>query len=288
MNTFLLWFIAQVVLLGVGFDGYSSRNIVTDFGPLHYFEAEGQGSLPPVVLIHGIGSQATDLYPVMKLLRPYTKKIIALDLPAHGLSNIPVETMNFQETQDSFYQGLDLILSKEEPVLLFGNSLGGLEAILYANYNPAELAGLILVSPAGAQMNPEQYKRLENIFLVDSTQHPEKLLPLLFNTLPPNIELSAGLLQARFSGIRMQTFMSYLDADTMLQPEQISDLEMPILLIWGQQDRIFPGLLPFFKNNVPPQTQILEPENFTHSPYIEGSMDAELSALILNWGLHKL
>lgn len=288
MNTLLLGFLMHLGLFMMGTQGYSSQNIQTDHGPIHYIEAEGQGDLPPIVLIHGIGSQALDLYPVFNQLRPYTKKIIALDLPAHGLSNVPVEHMNFQEVQDSFYHAMDLLLSKEEPVLLFGNSLGGLEAILYANYNPNELAGLILVSPAGAQMNPEQYQRLEHIFLVDATQHPENLLPLLFNQLPSNPEMSASLIQARFSGERMQAFMSYLNRDTMLQPDQVKNLSMPTLLIWGKQDRLFPGLLPFFKRLLPAETLILEPEHFTHSPYIEGNMHVELSQMIINWEKDQL
>ncbi|PIQ23128.1 hypothetical protein COW36_00185 [bacterium (Candidatus Blackallbacteria) CG17_big_fil_post_rev_8_21_14_2_50_48_46] len=283
MHLFLYWVFVQLSLFLTGVDGYNSHFVKTEHGQVHYLEAEGQGDLPPMVFFHGIGCQATDMYPVMMHARQYARKVISVDLPAHGQTDIPVEKLSLAEIRKTFNQGMDQILAQEEPVVLFGNSLGGWQALLYAEHRPEELAGLIVVSPAGARAEAPQYDRLRQIFAHDSTEKPESLLPLLFNKQLANPGLVADLIKARFSDPRVQVLMQKLTPESTLQPQTLQKLSMPTLLIWGQKDRIFPGMLPFFKQNLPPQAQVLEPAEFTHSPYIEGKMDQELSELMFSW-----
>ncbi len=264
-------------------DGYQSRFVATAHGRVHYFESAGQGQLPPMVLLHGIGCQSTDLYPVFQHLRAVSRKVIVVDLPAHGETDLPVERLPLATVQASFYQGLDQILAHEEPVILFGNSLGGWEALHYAHHAPAELAGLVAVSPAGARARAADYERLRQIFARDSIEEPYSLLPLLFNKELKAPGLVALLLQARFSQPRVKALMAQLSPEMTLPPEHLQTLPMPTLLIWGQQDRIFPDMLPYFKAHLPPRAEMLEPPLFTHSPYIEGDMDRELHDLMVQW-----
>jgi pimeloyl-ACP methyl ester carboxylesterase len=283
MSGFLYWIFVNLSLMLMQSDGYNSHFVETTHGRIHYLESSGQGPLPPMVLLHGIGCQSSDLYPVFQHLRAVSRKVILVDLPAHGKSEIPVEKLSFAEIQADFYQGMDRILASEEPVILFGNSLGGWESVLYADHNPAELAGLILVSPAGAQATEQDYTRLRQIFAHDSVAEPYSLLPLLFNKKLKNPSSVAMMIQARFSEPRVQSLMSRLSPEHTLEPQQLAKLKMPTLLIWGQQDRIFPNMLPFFKAHLPPQTEILEPPLFTHSPYLEGTMDRELHLMMTQW-----
>lgn len=283
LNSFLIWLILGLSLTGVHSAGYKSQYIDTDLGKLHYLSAQGQGQLPPVLLLHGIGSQAADLYPVFERLRPHHRKIIVVDMPAHGHTQLAIKGHSLSEIQRSFYQGLDKLLAHEEPVLLFGNSLGGWQALQYARHNPQELSGLLLVSPAGAQMSETQYQELLHLFQHDSTNNPMEIVRRLFNELPPRPELTARMIQARFSTPQLQAFMQLISRDSMLQPRHLQTLKMPVLLVWGQKDRFFPGQLPFFQANLPAGSEIVQPPDFTHSPYLEGQMDQQLVKLMLNW-----
>jgi pimeloyl-ACP methyl ester carboxylesterase len=283
LSAWLLWLASNLSGLMLALTGYTQGYVPTDYGRIHYFEAQGQGRLPPVVLLHGIGSQASDLFLIAEGLRPHVRKIITVDLPGHGQSEVAVEALPLEAFQTSVYQGLDQILAHEEPAILFGNSLGGWQAIRYAQYHPAELASLILVSPAGAQLQEPEYLRLQQIFGHDSTQKPEVLLPLLFNQPPPMADTVATFLQGRFSTPGIQGLLKRLDRESCLKPEQLQKLKLPVLLIWGKQDRVFPEELAFFKQALPPHARIIEPEHFTHSPYIEPGMDHELVQLMRDW-----
>lgn len=277
-----MW-VAQLTMWLAGMSGYTEHYVPTDLGSLHYISVAGQGALPPVVMLHGIGSQAGDLYPVAEQLRPHVRKIISLDLPGHGFSAAPSEQLSLEALQASIYQALDQLLAAEEPVILFGNSLGGWQALRYALARPEELSSLILVSPAGAQLKPEEYQRLQQIFVKDTTQKPEVLIPLLFNEPPFWQGMGAWVLQNRFSAPGVQFLLTRLDPSSAFAPAQLQGLQPPTLLIWGQQDRIFPTEVAYFKQYLPPQTQVIEPAHFTHSPYLEAGMERELGQLIIAW-----
>jgi pimeloyl-ACP methyl ester carboxylesterase len=240
-------------------------------------------------MLHGLGSQASDLYPVIEQIRPHVRKVIALDLPAHGWSEIPVEQLPLESFQQSVYQGIDKLLAKEEPVILFGNSLGGWQALRYALHNPQELNSLILVSPAGAQIDAAEHQRLKQIFAEDSVHNPQVMVPLLFNQ-PPALSVPvAAFLQSRFSQPRVRHLLTMLDERSCLSPAELQQLTPPTLLIWGRQDRIFPQEVTYFKQHLPSSARILEPEHFTHSPYLEAGMEYELGQIMLDWetGLSK-
>lgn len=289
MHSTLFGFLLYFSTLLVGFQGFQSHEVSTRYGDLHYFEAQGQGDLPPIVMLHGLGSQAADLSILFPHLLPHTRKIIALDLAAHGHSRVPVERLSLDDIEQSFYQGLDHILADEGPVILWGNSLGGWHAILYALHRPQALSHLILVSPAGAQVTAEQAQSLEEVFIQNSAHNPEALLPLLYNTEPAYRDFAVSLLRSRFGHPAVQAYMQRLNPERFLKPEELQALQTPTLLIWGDSDRIFPGQRPFFVQHLPAaQTQVLTPPHFTHSPYIEADMELELTQMMLHWLRQKL
>jgi pimeloyl-ACP methyl ester carboxylesterase len=53
-------------------------------------------------------------------------------------------------------------------------------------------------------------------------------------------------------------------------PESLSALEMPILLLWGQSERLLPpSALAYFRRHLPPHAIIEEPAGFGHSPHVD-------------------
>ncbi len=132
-------------------------------------------------------------------------------------------------------------------------------------------------------MDQSQFERLKRIFGYDSLHQPESIIPLLFNQAPKQADMVADMIKARFSHPPVQSLLSKLSPENTLAAKLLQTIQPPTLLIWGQQDRIFPGMADFFKQNLPSGTQILEPAHFTHSPYIEGNMDQELSDMMFTW-----
>ena len=69
--------------------GYRSVRVPTSVGEVHALDGRGVGALPPVVLLHGLASAGMHLAPVMTGLRPWVRRLVAPDLPAHGYSDAP-------------------------------------------------------------------------------------------------------------------------------------------------------------------------------------------------------
>src|SRR5678815_2871498 len=115
--------------------GYESRRVATTDGPVHVLDARGDGDLPTVVLLHGLGSWSVDYLPLFSRLRRHVRRIVAPDLLAHGHSGDPVPSGRLPALWDALAGALEATL--DEPALVYGNSLGGLAALRLGIDRPA-------------------------------------------------------------------------------------------------------------------------------------------------------
>jgi pimeloyl-ACP methyl ester carboxylesterase len=113
---------------------------------LHYRD-EGNPNGPVLVLVHGYGASAADWDAwAARLGDGY--RIIALDLPGHGLTATP---KGYSASTDAFVQAVDDLAKALAlpPFVICGNSMGGGVAWNYALAHPARVKGLILVDAVG-------------------------------------------------------------------------------------------------------------------------------------------
>src|SRR4051794_3492348 len=95
---------------------------------------EGEGRLPPLVLLHGLAiGSATQFVPYMLAARPLFRQVIAVDLPGHGESP-PLPQMD----TPALYAAVEEAVSSvsPEPPVVYGNSLGGAVALHYGLTRP--------------------------------------------------------------------------------------------------------------------------------------------------------
>lgn len=106
----------------------------------------GTGPGLPVVLLHGIGSNASSWAPLIEALPP-SRGVIAWDAPGYGESE-PVAPQ--APTPGDYAAALARLLDAmgHRRILLVGHSLGCLFAARFAATNPSRIAGLALLSPA--------------------------------------------------------------------------------------------------------------------------------------------
>lgn len=286
INKAVVSFVSQSYHVFLKVNGYESKYVKTSHGKMHYYDAKGEGSLPPMVFLHGLGSQASELVEVFHRLRPFVKRIIALDFPAHGFSELPTDILPIQGVISNVNEALDRILEKECPVILFGNSLGGWQALRYVNHNPKNIYSMVLVSPGGAQVDPDELARMNEAFFVHSIHHPDRFISMLFNEPPKFHAMIMKIVQSRFSQPYMQALMKQLseNEESRVKPEELSNIQVPSLIIWGKKDRVLtPAQLEYFKAHMPEHFQLMEPPHFTHSPFVEENMADELVEMVLNW-----
>jgi pimeloyl-ACP methyl ester carboxylesterase len=111
-----------------------------------------------VVLLHGYLENLNIWDEVMGLIQPHAR-VIALDLPGHGISQIrgPIHTMDFlAETVYAAITGLGV-----EKCTVAGHSMGGYVALALAAAHPDILDGLVLFSSTPNADGPEQLKDRE-------------------------------------------------------------------------------------------------------------------------------
>lgn len=114
-------------------------------GPVHYVEWPGPGSGPTFVLVHGLGGSLLNWALVAPGLAA-TGRVLALDLAGFGLTPLAgrgASVMANSRLVDAFLAALDL-----PPVVMVGNSMGGMITLLQAARRPASLEAMVLVDAA--------------------------------------------------------------------------------------------------------------------------------------------
>ncbi len=133
---------------------WGARGYVTDLdGPVHWIEfgagqesGEGPGrDEPPVVFVHGLGGSHLNWCLIGSQLAA-NRRVVALDLHGFGLTPGARYTSTVQRNArllDRFVREIT-----GTPVILVGNSMGGLISILQAASAPDTVQGLVLIDPA--------------------------------------------------------------------------------------------------------------------------------------------
>ncbi len=118
---------------------------------LHY-QADGDATKPPIVLVHGYGDSFTSWEGWTRVLAK-DHRVYSIDLPGHGLTRAPdgyrASASGFVALVDGFATSTGL-----PRFAIAGNSMGGGVAWQYAVAHPERLSALILVDAAGWPMPP--------------------------------------------------------------------------------------------------------------------------------------
>ncbi len=122
----------------------TSRTVDLD-GHTHYLEFEGPTAAPPLVCVHGLGGSHVNWMGVAPDLAQ-GQRVYVPDLAGHGLTFPDHRRTDVDSNQRLLDRFLRTVTGT--PVVLMGNSMGGMISILQAARHPATVAGLVLLDPA--------------------------------------------------------------------------------------------------------------------------------------------
>jgi pimeloyl-ACP methyl ester carboxylesterase len=114
-------------------------------GPTHYLDFGGPADGPLIVAVHGLGGAAWNWLAVAPLLTKRCR-MLAIDLAGHGETPACGRSTTVRANRRLLEQFLREVV--QEPVVLMGNSMGGLITLLQSAATPDLIEGLALVDPA--------------------------------------------------------------------------------------------------------------------------------------------
>jgi len=129
---------------------WKASGFVTDLdGPVHWVEFEGSGEpagdATPIVFVHGLGGSHLNWCLIGPALAA-GRRAVALDLHGFGLTPGTRANSTVQRNTKLLDQFIRQVIGT--PVILAGNSMGGLISILETSASPQMVRGLVLLDPA--------------------------------------------------------------------------------------------------------------------------------------------
>jgi pimeloyl-ACP methyl ester carboxylesterase len=114
-------------------------------GPVHYVDYGGPEDGPVLLLVHGLGGSLLNWAAIAPSLAE-TSRVLAIDLVGFGHTQPLGRSPRIDANRDLLARFVDEVIG--HPVILVGNSMGGLLSMLLADERPDLVAGLVLVDPA--------------------------------------------------------------------------------------------------------------------------------------------
>lgn len=215
------------------------------------------GTGPAIVLLHGLGTDSSAWDRVMPELAAQ-HRVIAVDLPGYSLRTDVAEVPHALELADALDRLLDQL--GVDCAVFVGHSFGGTVSLITADRHPRRCAGLVLIAAGGfgTELNPllpllgtrlgarlldRLYRprasrtiqrfaaRVESRPVRDSRARIVELMET-YN------RLSSEQARAQFrSGVR-RTLALNAGPDRARLAEL--DPSIPVLVLWGREDRVLP------------------------------------------------
>lgn len=211
---------------------------------LSYLACEGGGEAP-IVLLHGIGSNAQSFGPLMRALATRHPGL-AWDAPGYGASQ-PL-ALPWPDASDYAAALSRLLVELAVPrCVLVGHSLGALIAARFAVVSPQRIAALFLISPAlgygtdkGAALPPAVASRIEELDRLGAEKFAAARAPGLLAEPAARPDVLRAV-ETAMAAVRRP---GYDQAAHLLAGGRLLDdaaaIDVPTAILVGAQDRITP------------------------------------------------
>lgn len=253
------WLVDRSVNLYLRGKGIQHHYVMVNGYRIHYLEAKPAGNGPekPVLLVHGLGARASDWAKMIPDLAQGGYHVYALDLLGYGDSPKP-------EDGDFSLDGEERIATdflrelKLQKVDLGGWSMGGWVAMKLALDHPEMVRRLMVYDSAGlyfvldfppSLFSPHDRAGFDALM--------DKIQPFQWRTKIPEVMIP-GMIR-RFQKnqfIVQQSFGSMLHGRELLD-FRVGGLKMPVLIVWGTEDRLIPLDVGLRMHDLVPQSVFL-------------------------------
>jgi pimeloyl-ACP methyl ester carboxylesterase len=212
-----------------------------DGHPIHYYAAGPLDADRTVVLLHGLGVSSNDWWRTLPLLAWRGDRVIALDLPGHGLTP-PFDERGYalvREHADMVRKVVERMQVGGETALV-GHSLGGWVAAR------AHLAGLpaqklVLVEAAGVEFEG-MWETIE-LLRIEREEDVQRYFRTICHRQPFGLQLVAKEVASMFKTPAVTGFIGCGERGDFLGDEDLARITADTTLIWGENDGLIPPII---------------------------------------------
>lgn len=258
----LLWFATQARLFSEGI--HSDYTEIPFAGSprvrVHYYSG-GSGS--PVVLVHGLGGRAEDWANLMPQLVRDHHRVYALDLPGYGRSDWPSADYSIAE----FTAAVEAFMDNRglQQTDLAGWSMGGWIAMRVALEQPQRIRRLVIFDSAGTRFTltwdtslfepdtPAKLAELDDLLMPGKAPH-----------VPGFIERDIFRFVGKHGWVVKRNMDSLLTGVDLLTAQNLNELRMPMLIVWGGQDQLIPVAAGDAMHRAVPQSEFVVVDGCGH------------------------
>jgi pimeloyl-ACP methyl ester carboxylesterase len=241
----------------------------------------GSSSAPAILLIHGFGSSLETWEAWAQALSTHYR-VLRFDLPGCGLS--PADrTGDYHDARSLTL--INSLMDQEgiDRAVLVGNSMGGRIAWKFAAESPSRVSKLVLISPDGFASPGFDYGKPPQVPAVF------KLMKYFLPKALVRSNLAAAYADpARPTGAELDRYYDLLLApgnrgamiDRMQQliledpVPLLRHIEVPVLLVWGEQDRLIPYANAADYMRVLPNAALVSFPHLGHVPHEESPAES--------------
>ena len=278
----------------------NSHHYDIDETTIHYrvYEPDTELVLGKILLIHGLGGSTFSYETNAPFLAQAGYLVITVDLPGFGYSS---RNINEDHAQANRATQLWQLLDEIDQQALYngsftsswhigGHSMGGGTAVAMAFIRQDDVASVILIDGALFENNRSTtfvtlpiVSRIIQVLLEHVLIKPDRIESFLTSAYgqTPTEEQVLGYLTPLTLNGTVRSALSLLKTAKNISEENLSDLELPILALWGEDDAWVPVETTIKIKDLMPQTQITVIEGAGHVPM--ETHPREFNQILLQW-----
>jgi pimeloyl-ACP methyl ester carboxylesterase len=226
--------IDQVMDARLRFAGFHSEYVRVGPYRVHYFVG-GHGT--PLLLIHGLGARSEDWTPEMPTYAKNGFRVYAIDLLGCGRTDRPDISYTIGQQADLIQGFLTTVHVEKADVV--GWSMGGWVATEFALQHPQRVNRLVVMDSAGLKFKTDLSPEILEPNTVPQLKRLEVVLMAHQYYIPGFVQRDLLRAMERNRTVVHRTLESLLHEEGDFAG-RLGQLQMPALLVWGQQDELLP------------------------------------------------
>ena len=275
---------------------------------MHYLDLGGPSDGPVVVAVHGLGGSAVNWVAIAPLLTDRCR-VLGPDLAGHGLTQSLGRGTTVAANRVLLHRFVESVVGG--PVILMGNSMGGMISLFEAAAAPELVSGLILVDPALPTVPARPDPTVMALFALYATPLVGRLMMSRRRQWTPEAAVAATLslccvditrvpadvVALHVALARRRTEFAGTEQDFLVAARSVvssagyvrsrsyrrlmQSIRAPVLMVHGVRDRLVPLAAARAAARLNPSWKLVELPDIGHVPQLEAPR--KTAKVILDW-----